>query len=178
MYPRTLTFSAYLGPPSSLLFPCRGLSVSWIPRPLLIFCTTGPPPAPVYPFDLLSLLIFPGFSFSCENSSPSPLLYLGPLLSSCVSVLFLRLRCLTFLFLLCWVCHCILRLPTPLPYSGSLRPLRVHPGTTPHHTHICSVPVPRILHRVLQGNHGSPWSLSMSTSDRPSPLLPAHLRVP
>lgn len=85
----------------------------------------------------------------------------------------------TLLSLLCGVSQCILSPPAPLKDSRSLRPFRVHPGTTPspQHAHTCSVPISRIPYRVLQGNHHPPRNLSRCASDRPSNPFLTHPRV-
>lgn len=90
-----------------------------------------------------------------------------------------HLPCLTFLSLLCGVSQCIRSPPAPLKDSRSLRPFRVHPGTTPspQHAHTCSVPISRIPYRVLQGNHHPPRNLSRCASDRPSTPFLTHPRV-
>ena len=122
------------------------VSLRWASGPRLSFCIVDPPASHGCTFDRSSLFYLgsapPGKIQSLNPSVPrTPTQFLSQMSPTPLP----HLPCVTFLSLLCGVSQCILSPPAPLKDSRSLKPFRVHPGTTPspQHTHTCSVPIPR-----------------------------------
>lgn len=172
------------------------MSPQWTPGPSFTACisrasfpvTGGLSPSHGLHLPLPTLIPFPGSTASHENTSPSvPLSQDPPSFLSQASPLLtpLPFSRLNSSFSLLW------GLPE---YPQPSTPSRILPGPSdllcttggpPQHTHTCSVSVPRVPHRVLQGYHRPPWSPSPQPLPRaprgppePLPLQPRQTTQP